>query len=73
MVFGKVFLTSLVMFMAASEVAFVSAIMRSPTIVIVVSSLFFQYFSAPLIVSSNLHLRRFKGGQSKSAMASISL
>ena len=39
--FRKVFLTSLVMFIAALEVAFVSAIMRSPIIVIVVSSLFF--------------------------------
>ena len=42
--FGKVFLTSLVIFIAASKVAFVSAIIRSPTIVIgcvVVSGLFF--------------------------------
>jgi len=39
--FRKVFLTSLVIFMAASKVAFVSAIIRSPAIVIVVFSLSF--------------------------------
>jgi len=39
--FRKVFLTLLVIFMAASKVAFMSAIIRSPAIVIVVSSLSF--------------------------------
>jgi len=39
--FRKVFLTLLVIFMAASEVAFMSAIIRLPIIVIIVFSLFF--------------------------------
>jgi len=39
--FGKVFLTLLVIFMAALKVAFVSAIIRLPAIVIMVSSLSF--------------------------------
>jgi len=42
--FRKVFLTLLVIFIAASKVAFIFAIIKSPTIVIgyiVVSSLFF--------------------------------
>jgi len=74
--FRKVFLTLLVIFMAASKVAFVSAIMRSPAIVmgcVVVSGLFFRDSLAPPISSSDLRLRRFEGGQSKSAMASASL
>jgi len=61
--FRKVFLTSLVIFIAASEVAFISTIIKSPAIVIgyiIVSSPFFQDFLAPLIVSSNFYLRRFK-------------
>jgi len=39
--FRKVFLTLLVIFMAASKVAFISAIIRSSAIVIMVSSLSF--------------------------------
>jgi len=57
--FRKVFLTLLVIFIAASKVAFISTIMRLPIIVmgcVVVSSLFFQDSLAPLISSSNLRL-----------------
>jgi len=57
--FRKVFLTLLVIFMAALKVAFVSVIIKSPTIVIgcvVVSSLFFQDSLAPPISFSNLYL-----------------
>jgi len=57
--FKKVFLTLLVIFMAVSKVAFISAIIKSPTIVIgcvVVSGLFFQDSLAPLISSFNLYL-----------------
>ena len=70
--FRKVFLTLLVIFIAALRVAFMSIIIRSPVIVIgyiVVSSLFFRGSLAPPIVSSNICLRRFKGGRSKSTMA----
>ena len=60
----------------ALKVAFVSTIIGPPAIVIgcvVVSSLFFRGSLAPLIVSPNLCLRRFKERRSESAIASMSL